>query len=143
MSLRTRKIKKYLAEKNEACASELNSSLGTSFAVEYDGSSIPDDIDGWNWDEDETKRCFYHAYYAPLEQGFAELFKDEMYKEAVIEQVKTIRFETGRSVVDYEFEGETLKVKHKLCVNYRDDPGGRMVGDAAKSLFNTIEGSLS
>ncbi|MEZ6184193.1 MAG: hypothetical protein R3F62_04180 [Planctomycetota bacterium] len=142
MSLATRKIKHTLDAHNAALGEQLNQQLETAFEIQYDGSCLPEDIAGWNWDDERLKTCFYNAYYRPVERALAEMFQDAMYKEAVLEQVKAIRFETGRSALDYDFVDGALVVKHRLSVNFHDCGGGIMGDQAVKSVIQTLESKL-
>lgn len=145
MGLKARKIKTMMESFAEECEGQLNQKLKTQFNFEYNWESLPSDIDSWNWDDQSLKTCFYNSYFFPIETTLAELFQDKMYQDAIIEQVKTIRIEPGRSmVVDYDIEGESLIIKHTMSVNQKkQDFNGSFNSAAANALKKTIDTKLN
>lgn len=146
MGLRTRKIKKVLAEHAEACQAKLNQELGMNFQFEINWNIVPDNVDGWNWQDEDLKTCFYVNFYAPMEAAFGEMLQDEMYKEAIVEQVKTIAFEAGpEGYMKWSFADGVLKCEHTLSVNWKDveRTGSRYIPENAKVITQAVENDLS
>lgn len=145
MGLRTRKIRKVLAEQAETCQSELNGKLGTNFQFEIDWQVVPDDVDGWNWDDEDLKPCFVTNFFAPLDSAFVEMFQDEMYKEAINEQIQRIKMVPGpEGYMKWSVDGSTLLCEHTLSVNHKTvDSATRYIADNVNVITKAIESDLS
>ena len=144
MGLKARKIKTMMEEHATNCADQLNKKLNTSFKFEFDWTALPENVDGWNWDDDALMGCFYNSFFYPLENTFTKLFADKMYRDAITQQIKTIKIESGRSMVDYDIEGACLHVKHTLSPNQRELKNNGSFNKSAESgLTEVIDSKLS
>ena len=141
MSLKRRKIQKVLEAHSGVCAENLNTKLGTTFVYDIDWACMPEDIADWNWEHDALQVLFYNAYYRPVEDGLQQLFADDMYKEAILEQVKGVKIVPGRKMIaDFDFEDGFVLIKHTMCVNHGGSEGGK---DFVPGFVDTIENKLS
>ena len=132
-----------IEEYHDQLVSDFNGKLGTQFSFEVDWGVIPEDVDGWNWEDDNLKKCYYNSYFLPLETKLGELFEDSMYKDEINKQVQTISFVPGREMVaDFDFENGTFFVKHKMCVNQLN-PEGMFLDAALRGIGDTIDSKLS
>ena len=120
MGLKARKIKTMIEEYADQCLNDLNSKLGTTFQLNIDWNCLPENIDGWNWQDDELKTCFYNSYFYPVETAFQEMFKDKMYKEAISEQVKTLKIQGGEYSIGCDVIDGAFVYKHIMSVNQRE-----------------------
>ena len=139
MGLRARQIKTNIEEFATKCEAALNKQLGTKFLFEVDWNILPQDIDGWNWEDQDLMTCFHNSFFKPLELTFGEMFKDKMYKQAIMEQIKTIKFIPGRSMaVDYDFKDGVFFAKNTLGANQKEN-----IELFLKSCKNAIEDVVS
>lgn len=141
MNLQHRRIQKTLEAHSQTCATQLNEKLGTNFEIQVDWSCLPDDISGWNWQLEDLESLLYHSYYRPIETGLTELFADEFYKEAILEQIKRISVKPGGCVASFEFAEGEMKLLHTLGVNQKN--GGGFFDSVVKNFKNTVLKSLS
>ena len=142
MGLKARKIKSMIEQVHDEYAADVNAKLGTQFTFEVDWALIPDDIDGWNWEDDDLKLVYYNSFFLPIHETLPELFEDDMYKEEIMKQVINFKFEAGRKMVaDFDFADGTLFIKNTLCVNQKN-PQGMYIDSAKKDLTKCIESKL-
>ncbi len=145
MGLKARKIKTMIEEYSSLCTDDLNQKLGTNFSFEVNWEIIPSDIDDWNWSDEDLKKCYLANFIAPIEVCFNKLLKDDMYKEAINKQVKSVKFEPGpEGRADWSYEKGALTCKHTLTVNFSDveNSGSLYIENAAEALTQTIDGGL-
>lgn len=128
---------------SDQCVENLNKKLKTNFQFEINWAVIPENIDGWNWDDEKLQTCFYNSFFKPFEVAFGEMFKDKMYREEITKQVKKIQFEPGRSsMADYDFSNNCFFVKHTLGPNQAER--NNFFDDAVVSeITKTIEKKLT
>ncbi len=143
MGLKERKILSMLDEVAKEGWTALNTRLGTNFVLEFDHSAISEKIGDWNWDDADLKKLFAASYFGPVEYAMNEMFKDKMYKEAVIEQLAGFKIMAGRSgAADFDMEGRTVLFKHEMGVNQRD-AGEAWNKSNGSSLISVLEKKLS
>lgn len=139
MGLKARKIQTDLEVFASQCETNLNKLLGTQFTFEYNWNCLPKDIDGWNWETEDLNTCFYNSYFKPVETAFSEMFKDKMYKDAILKQIKTIQIEPGRSTAaDYDYAAPKLIIKNTLCANQKSS-----IADFLKGSIRQIEETIN
>ncbi|MDF1667368.1 MAG: hypothetical protein P1V97_36820 [Planctomycetota bacterium] len=145
MGLRTRKIRKLMAERAEACQNELNQKLGSNFQFEIDWNVVPDNVDGWNWEDAPLMDCFATNFFGPMDAAFVEMFKDEMYKEAITEQVEKIKMVPGpEGYMKWSVDDKTLLCEHTLSVNHKTiDGAASYIKDNVNVITAAIESGLS
>lgn len=141
MSLQHRRIQKTLEAHSHTCGTNLNEKLGTKFEIQLDWSCLPEDISRWNWELKDLESLLYHSYYRPIESGLGELFTDELYREAILEQVKRIAVVPGGDVASFDFADGVLTMKHTMGVNQRD--GGGFFDSVVRRLKDTVLKHLS
>lgn len=145
MSLRTRKIASYLKPLASDCATKLNSKFESEFDVQIDWSIVTERDADSGWTEEEIKRSFYTTYFRPLEQALDSVWGDELYREAITEQISTIKLcpDGGRGMfLDISYEDGALLLTKDL--HSGRDPENEYMGTLAKQgILDTIEKSLS
>ena len=143
MSLKQRRIQKGLEAHSHSCVATLNELLGTSFTYAFDWSCIPEGVVGWNWEQEDLDQLLYNSYYKPIEVCLMDLFADDFYKEAILEQIKGFSVVPGKSIASFEFAEGTMRIKHTLGVNQKGGERSMFFKDVVKALKNTIDNSLS
>ncbi len=139
MGLRARQIKTNIEVFATECEQKLNKMLGTNFAFEIDWKCLPEDIDGWNWEDKDLAQCFYNSFFKPLENSFGVFFKDKMYQSAIKDQIKTIKFGPGRSMAaDFDYKDGAFFVLHTLGANQKEN-----INDFLKSCHLGIEKTVN
>lgn len=139
MGLKARQIKTMIEEFADHSATQFNKKMATKFEFAINWSVLPEDIDGWNWDDESLKACFLNSFFHPLELTFTELFKDKMYHKAITEQVLKVKFEPGRSgCIDCEYEGSALVIKHTLGANQRELSGNVFFNKSAVNAITEV-----
>jgi hypothetical protein len=143
MGLKTRLIKTMLEQHATTCAAALNAKLQTNFAYTFDWTCVPDNADGWGWDDADYKTCLYTSYFKPIEDTFGELFREAAYRDAITTQLKRITVGPGRSTaVDFDVEGDALLLKNTLGANQLNGPAMYLAG-ARSEIERVINSKLS
>ena len=143
MGLKARVIRTKLEAHAKTCADALNRKLGTQFAYEFDWACLPDNVDGWGWDDRDYETCLQTSYFKPVEDTFEKLFKEPAYREAITAQLKRIKVAPGRqTAVDFAVEGDALVVKNTLGPNQLNGPQ-MYLSAAGSSLERVIDAQLS
>lgn len=143
MSLKRRKIVKVIQAHAPECAEEFNSALGTKFEFDFgDWSCIPAGVEDWNWEHEDLKALFKISFFGPIRKGLDELFQDDFYKDEINSQIKTFRFEGGKTMQEYSFADGVMTLKHDMGVNQKGD-GGMFFSSFVNSFKDAVENGLA
>lgn len=144
MGLKARMIVSMLEKHSKTLEAALNQKLGTAFTYSFDLACIPENVDGWNWNDDELKTCFYNSYFRIIEDNFQRLFAENaVYREAITAQVKTIKVAPGRSTAcDFDLQGDALIIQNTLGANQLNGPS-TYFSIAQSGLQKVIDSKLS
>ena len=104
---------------------------------------MPEGITGWGWEQDRLDELLYNSFYKPIEAGLEELFADEFYKEAILEQVKGFAVTPGGAVADYEVGAGKVTIQHTLHVNQGGNFCGPFFNTFVKNFKDALENGLS
>lgn len=142
MSLKTRKIATYLKPHAEQCLAELNQKLETNFALDIDWSIVTEADANSGWTEEEIKRSFYTTFFRPVERALESVWDDEVYREAIQEQVQTIKISPRTGMfLEIVCADATLHL-NKILHSGNNPENDHMGSVAQQDIVNALESSL-